>query len=257
MTCRCALVLPVLALAALTGAPATSAGADGAADPVPMKVRAQRSLADLSTRVTQGWVDNSLTFSQLEARLLQGERLRVGCGIVSTLAIRRMLRMGIPARLVAMVSLDRTIPADESFGHTFMEVRLGGRWQVYDLTFNRKPLDVTGNGLSAARMIRLVRRNERLRFEVLSRDPEIDYSGFPADFSEEKYREVWKGGVRSFYTRYMQKLLVWTSSGWTFTAEPQTRSYVESLSPAYRWVPEATFSAIMTSSSADFAPLSW
>ena len=254
---RFALAVPLVVLAAATGSSATSASAGAADDSVPTAERAHRSLADLSSRVTQGWADNSLTYTQLESSLREGKRLRIGCGLVSTLAVRRMLRMGIRARLVAMVSLDRTIPADESLGHTFMEVRVGDGWQVYDLTFNRRPVDANRNGMSAARMMQIVRRNGRLRFELLSHDPEIDYASFPPGFSEEKYRAIWAAGVRAFYARYMQKLLVWTSAGWTFTADPHSRSYVESLSPAYHWVSQSEFSAIVNSPSVDLAALSW
>ena len=77
-----------------------------------------QALAGLAQHATHGWVDDAKPLPVLEHKLNQGRRIYVTCGTISRLAVRKMQRMGVPARLVGAVTTDKPNGVDD--GHILM-----------------------------------------------------------------------------------------------------------------------------------------
>lgn len=160
-----------------------------------------------------------------------------GCGLVAILGVRALLRLGIPARIVAGKSLSPKLAAADN-GHTLLEAHLNGRWQAYDLGFNRQPLDGEGRGVAIDALARLVRQRRPLRFRWLAHDSNrVDWTGYPGDADDfARDRRELAAGPPAFWRTYLQVPLIWTPAGFVYSGDAKVRRYI-SARWQYRFLP--------------------
>jgi hypothetical protein len=88
-------------------------------------------------------------------------RIRVTCGTVSLWAVGLLRKAGFDARLVMVMTLDAWNATNN--GHTFIEIRSGGRWIAYDLDRKVRWTDEAGRPLSMSEwMARVPSGNYRI-----------------------------------------------------------------------------------------------
>lgn len=113
-------------------------------------------MAGIAAHQQMGWKDNKTPMPVLEQRIAQGGRVYASCSIVAELGLRAAQRHGIPARRVSAITNAKFDGYND--GHAMIELRLGGRWVLYDLDLNRKAIDLHGRGVGLAYQVKAKHR---------------------------------------------------------------------------------------------------
>jgi hypothetical protein len=112
---------------------------------IPQTTDPVKAVTAIATRQFPGWFDDALTPRQMSRTALH-RPLYTTCGPVSTWAVELLREAGFKARLVMVMTRDRWNATDN--GHTFVEIRSGGRWVAYDIHRKLRWTDEHGRGLS-------------------------------------------------------------------------------------------------------------
>jgi hypothetical protein len=241
-----------LVVLAMMLAPVATA-VDGPARPSDMDLAAFAAMEMIAGHTKNGPGDRGLSLSQMEALIAQGRTLRIECGLEAELGVRALLRLGIPARLVAAETLDPTVPLS-SGGHTLLEAYLDGHWQVFDIDWNVKPVTPEGNGLSIGQLVYHVQHKLPIRFERVASDwPQLSplQVHLPAYHGQSPYRAV-----------LQQPLIYYPSTGGFVYTTPNAsvRSYMDThwLPNYYGWLPKDMYDAFAASpTSSSWNVLGW
>jgi len=165
-----------------------------------------QALTSLARHTTHGWVDDTKPLPVLEHKLNTGQRIYVTCGTISRLAVRKMQRMGVPARLVGAVTTRPQMNGDD--GHVLVEVRLNGRWQVFDLDNNRKPVDSAGHGITIRQFVAQTRRY----FVPLANDRKVSWAGVEQYRAHSGWIFASEAGLQRWYDRILGIPTMYTDS---------------------------------------------
>lgn len=150
------------------------------------------------------------------------------CGTISTLGQRALARRGVRSRLVVTMT-QRPFNAVDN-GHTMLEVRRSGRWEVYDLDMNRQPVDAGGQGVS---VVRFVKQRHR-RYRMIARDRALDVRGSPLP----DYARWVVANLERWYDRLLGVPLVQGDDGNFYFTDLRQRERLEAYAPNYRWAPK-------------------
>lgn len=220
---------------------------------------ADATVAYVSAHTVEGWADTG-TLTEDEAAMSAGARIRVGCANQSILAARALIRRGILARIVEGASLDPAAPEGD-YGHTVMEAYVDGRWQVYDVTFNVKPVLPDGRGMTVERYAARLAANLPVRFVRLSNDDGVDWTDYPTALADMSHtRTEIALGVYGFDKLRLQVLLHWADGkhGWVFRGSQAVGNYVSGRWPWLRWLNTAAYAAVTGGATAyDRGILTW
>ena len=221
---------PKLTLAVLVIATAMFAGTSAAH--ATSRPTADQELQRIAGQVTHGWLDDQQRITNLLPRYRAGERLYLTCGTVSTLAMLQLRHLGYTARVVQTFTTQAWNGIDD--GHTMLEVRSAGRWQVYDLDNNRQPVDAHGQGITAQQFARGTRRHYR----ILAHDQRVNYTGTSfASYSGLIYTN--HRAFEQWYDRVLGVVQIAApdNTWWFTTGSSALRRRIEALDPGvYRWV---------------------
>lgn len=220
---------------------------------------ASATVAYVAAHTVEGWADTG-TFAEDEALMAAGGRIRVGCSNQAILAARALIRRGIPARLIQGASLDPAAPSGD-YGHSIVEGFVDGRWQVYDVTFNVKPVLPNGAGMSVERYAARLAANQPIRFVRLANDDGVDWTNYPSELADIGHTRTEIGlGVYGFDKARLQQVFIWTASrGFVFRAGPTVGAYVMGRWPTYyHWLGTAAYTALTSGPAAfDRNILAW
>ncbi len=201
---------------------------------------ADQLLERIAADTTQGYIDDDLALPVQEARFKAGERLFISCGNVTLLAQRMLAEQGVDSRLVGTITREKLNGWDD--GHTMLEVRIGGRWVLYDLANNRLAVDRADRPVS---LIEQLDAGDDRRWRVLAHDRKIDLRGLSK--SERRYttETFIKGGLERWYDRVLGVPLIEepARSGRSVfhTGAPQVKRYTAIHSSVYERVNGATW----------------
>ena len=172
-------------------------------------------LGPLALKMGHGTDLEGKTLDELEALMATGQRIIVLCGNQSSLAIRELARHGIRARLINPLHAG---PFEGGYGHTSMEVRVNGRWQVFDMTANAQLVDANGRGPDVSAAC----RTRPLQLRQFADDPVwTATSNAPADTLE--------------YFERMFQIPVIENGGWWRFHDAANRSRIEAIDHSWHW----------------------
>lgn len=195
---------------------------------------ADRLLTGVAGQVTHGW--DQLPAEMMVARYHNGERLYVACGDVALLGKRILAEAGIHSRRVATLTKQPFNYFDD--GHILLEVRIDGRWIVYDLDNNLQPLDQSGNGVRISDFVAMRKRRFR-RLTDPATDPQYDLSRS----SNPAYTQWVYADLNRWYDRVLGVPLIMHQGVYTF-GDRQQRSRVLGYAPAHLFVGKKQWRAI-------------
>lgn len=185
-------------------------------------------LSALASQQVNGDRDDLVPIEELEAALASGERIEVRCGTVSVLAQRALNRAGIRNRLVTTQT--REAYNDDDNGHTMIEVRVNGRWWVYDVDNDRAFVNARGRGISTVKLCSSPIRQWR----KIAHNPPADWLG-TRDI-DTWYDRVFGVPLIEFGDPYPNCLFAFRDKA--------ERERLEAYAPNYRFVNKATWRAL-------------
>ena len=138
--------LVALSAVALSGAGSSVSRADSGS--TNQLQRADRLMGYLAAHDWNGFSDDDVPEATLLERIRHGGRIHVLCSVIADIGRQVAIAHGIPARLVFTLT---NRPFNGNDGHALVELRISGRWVLYDLDHNRRAIDKHGqpNGLVA------------------------------------------------------------------------------------------------------------
>lgn len=171
-------------------------------------------LGPLAELMWHGEADDRLSIEKLEARIARGDRVMVQCTNQAMLGVRALARSGIAAR---MINPFFDGPWEASWGHTSMEVRVAGRWQVFDPTGNVQLVDEHGTGMDVSTTC--------ITRPILTRpfafDPLWGWVGAPDDLG-------------AYYERVFQIPIIYQKRAWHFH-DAANRGRIERIGDRWQW----------------------
>jgi hypothetical protein len=174
---------------------------------------ADRELHRIAWHVVHGPAQDGQSLDLLERRYARGETLVVTCGTVSRLAVRRLARLGVGARLVGAVTGGTSNGADD--GHIMVEVLTPRGWRVYDLDNNRQPVDVRGRGVTVSEFVHMRKR----RYRMLANDRKVSWPHMPKVFAPVYASEE---GLERWYDRILRVPTIYDVGGDVIYTPPIT-----------------------------------
>ena len=173
-------------------------------------------LSPLAEQMWHGIDDDSRSLDELEAMIASRQRVMVLCSNQSMLAIRALNRQGIAARMINPL-YNGTWNDLDGWGHTSMEVRVEGRWQVFDMTGNSQLVDSNGVGMDVSTAC----STRPILTRPFAFDDLWAWSGAPTD-------------LQSYYERIFEIPIIESNSFWRFHDEAN-RARIQRLGPSWRW----------------------
>lgn len=199
-----------------------------------------QTMGAIAAHQQMGWKDNNTDPAILEQRIAQGGRVTAACGVIARVGMLAAQRRGLPVRLVAVLTNSELDGYND--GHTMFEVKVDGRWVLYDLDLNRVAVDNHGRrvGLSFQ-----VHAGSHRRWKVIAHDSlRWNYAGTTA-----KLRRMAAPYGRmtpaQWYQHVMGTALIYRESTetWLFH-NPAQASHVQAASASYHEVSETRFRAL-------------
>ncbi len=171
-------------------------------------------LGPLAEHMWHGEADDRLSIDKLESRIARGDRIMVQCTNQAMLSVRALGRSGIAARMVNPFFAGAW---ESAWGHTSMEVRVAGRWQVFDPTGNAQLVDQNGNGMDVSTAC--------ITRPILTRpfafDPLWGWEGAPDD-------------LETYYERIFQIPIIYHKGLWRFH-DAANRRRIERIGHRWQW----------------------
>lgn len=172
-----------------------------------------RPLAEL---MWHGEDDEALSIGELEKLIAGGRRVTILCTDQAVLAVRALTRAGISARLINPFYAGPW--GGESWGHTAIEVKAEGRWQVFDPTGNAQLVDGQGRGMD----ISTACVTRPISTRPFASDPLWAWDGAPDDLS-------------AYYERMFQIPVIRHGDFWCFH-DAANRARIEGIGRSWRMV---------------------
>lgn len=171
-------------------------------------------LGPLAELMWHGEADDKQSVEKLVNRIAHGERVMIQCTNQAKIAVRVLAHAGIQAR---MINPFYSGAWESSWSHTSMEVRVAGRWMVFDPTGNAQLVDQDGQGLDVS--------SACLTRPLLTRPFAFDalwgWEGAPDD-------------LQSYYERIFQIPVIQHQHLWRFHDE-ENRQRIEGMGRAWQW----------------------
>jgi hypothetical protein len=171
-------------------------------------------LGPLAELMWHGEADDRLSIEKLEGRIARGDRIMVQCTNQAMLSVRALARSGITARMINPLAASAW---ETSWGHTSMEVRVAGHWQVFDPTGNAQLVDQDGNGMDVSTAC--------ITRPILARSFAFDslwgWEGAPDD-------------LKAYYERIFQIPIIYHQQLWRFH-DAANRGRIERIGKRWQW----------------------
>lgn len=179
-------------------------------------------LSPLAEMMWHGLDDDALSLDELEALIASGQRVIVQCSNQSMLGIRALGRQGIKARMINPLYNGAWNDAD-GWGHTSMEVRVEGRWQVFDMTGNAQLVDSTGRGMDVSTAC----RTRPIQTRAFASDPLWAWAGPPSS-------------LQAYYEKIFQIPVIEHERFWRFH-DAGNRARIEGIGHSWHWADKETW----------------
>ena len=189
-------------------------------------------LASITWLKSHGGSDDHLSLADL-AKDATERKLVLTCGRISQLAQAILKEAGVESRIVTTLALGELNSYDN--GHTMLEVKVDGKWLLYDLDNN---VIFERNGqLSFAEFIEAVKTGD-YEIKKLSLSPVQTVVNGDKDYTF--YSEVIGTDLKAWYARIAQVGLIERDEKYYFPDMPE-REFVEKYSANYRAMPPDEF----------------
>lgn len=119
---------------------------------------------------SQSYVDNSLPYPQMTEKA-KTDKLRVACGYATLWTKLLLDGVGIPSRMVQGFASHDWHEIND--GHALLEVRLGGKWVMFDFSFNSR---FWKNGVPL-NLLEVIENAPDYEIEFMSFDTSYDVTG--------------------------------------------------------------------------------
>lgn len=179
-------------------------------------------LSPLAEMMWHGLDDDNLSLDELEALIANGQRIIVQCSNQSMLGIRALGRAGIKARMINPLYNGAWNDA-EGWGHTSMEVRVEGRWQVFDMTGNSQLVDSKGRGMDVSTACRI----RPIQTRAFASDPLWTLENAPPD-------------LHAYYEKIFQIPVIEYELFWRFH-DASNRARIEGIDHSWHWADKKTW----------------
>lgn len=179
-------------------------------------------LSPLAEMMWHGLDDDNLSLDELEALIASGQRIIVQCSNQSMLGIRALGRAGIKARMINPLYNGAWNDAD-GWGHTSMEVRVEGRWQVFDMTGNSQLIDSKGRGMDVSTAC----RTRPIQTRAFASDALWAWEGAPSN-------------LQAYYEKIFQIPVIEHERFWRFH-DANNRARIEGIDHSWHWADKKTW----------------
>ena len=181
----------------------------------------------------QGWVDNKTPAPELLHRINQGDRVYVSCSVIAAVGIQSARNHGIPARAVSVVTNGKFDGYND--GHAMLELKLGGKWVLYDLDMNRVAVDQHGRRIGLAKQLK-AGHDRRWRM-IAHDDTRWNYAGTTASF-QARLKRIEAQPLADWYDHVMGVALVSDGhGGYAYHGTGRESRRIDAVWPGvYRWV---------------------
>lgn len=187
----------------------------------------QKLLHAISWVHVHGYKHDGLSFNDA-ITTASCKKLQMTCGSISQFTERLLQALGIPSRLVTLITLDEWNTYDN--GHTFIEIFQDEKWVLYDI--GTRSYFISGaEKLDALEFIEAVKAQNYERY-TFSKSPVLAYGDLRAqgyDFGcWFQVMLLFNNNLDKWYKRIAQVQLIREDGSFYYTCDPKHRTRIES-----------------------------
>jgi hypothetical protein len=192
-------------------------------------------LSSISWIHSHGNRDDGFGYKKLN-RLASRQKLYLTCGIASQWINQLLTQLGVESRIVTTLTLGTLNKFDN--GHTMVEVKRNGKWELYD--FDNANYFVHGHRLSLAGFL-IASQTGEYDIHKLSLSTVDGKLKVVDDYDYTFYLEAVSGDIKGWYKRVAQVGMIEKEGKFYFPDIPD-RNKVIGYSPLYIPIPDKEFS---------------